>query len=161
MTYARAAAVVLAALAVAGCGSSSGTVRPATPATPVAVPYNPVTILKLAGAIPDPGEVYGRVGVDDNQIADGQFTPGQRSDLVMGNAEYLTVFTYRTTAERDYHVAHPVLAPQDDEALITGPHASLIIVNGASGVAWGSTAEHGPSPQVIAARVGGKVVYQR
>jgi hypothetical protein len=124
------------------------------------VPYNPVTILKLAGAIPDPGEVYGHVGVDDNQIADGQFRPGQVSYDVMGNAEYLTVFTYRTTAERDYAVAHPVLAPQDNEALVTGPHASLIIVNGAQGVAWGSPAEFGPSPQVIAARVGGTVVSQ-
>ena len=155
------AAVFVAVTAVvAGCGSSSGTIS-TKPATPVAVQYNPVAILKLAGAIPDPGETYGRVGMDDNQIADGQFTPGQRSDLVMGNAEYLTVFTYRTTAERDYHVAHPVLAPQDDEALVTGPHASLIIVTGASGVAWGSPAEHGPSPQQIAARVRGTVVYQR
>ena len=155
----------LAVLAVAGCSASSSTASNATPkapAAPVTVqPWNPVTILKLAGAIPDPGETVGSAGgfgINGNQVADGQFRPGHASTDVMGSAEYVTVITSLTEADHAATLAQA--SPQDAQAVISGPHLSVIVVNGVIGVAWGSPAEHGPSPQVIAARVGGTVVSQ-
>jgi len=69
----------------------------------------------------------------------------------MGNAETITVFTYPTAADRDYALAHPVLGPQDAEAVIAGPHASLVIIDGITGIPWGDPRQLGPSPQEIGA----------
>ena len=102
------AAPLIAAGCLAGCGSS-------TPAQPTAthsaisspaaapLPANPVAVVREIGATPDAGERYGHAGVEDDQVGHGTFPGG----------EEVWVFTYGTSAQRAYWVAHPSSPPQD------------------------------------------------
>ena len=140
----KAAAGVAALGILAGCAASGTTqAAPATPAATAAHPANPVTVLRETGATPDPGEVYGHAGAENDQVAHGTFSGG----------EEVWVFTYDSAGHRSYWIAHPVSGPQDGETDILGPDVSLIIVDAAS-----LTAAGGPAPAQIAARVHGTVL---
>ncbi len=158
--FARWIAASVMTMLTAGCGAAAtvtvpphGAVSATASASAVAsavtvsplstVPANPVTVLRLTGATPDKGEVYGTQGVENDQVAHGMFPGG----------ENVWVFTYDTEAHRTYWVAHPMSGPQDGETDILGPSISLIIVDAASPASAG-----GPTAQQIAAKVGGTVI---
>lgn len=149
-------AAAASVLAAAGCGTAatstvtvpphataSATAAVTTVSPSSAVPANPVTVLRMTGATPDPGEKYGTMGVENDQVAHGTFPGG----------EQVWVFTYDTPEHRAYWVAHPMSGPSDGETGILGPMNSLITVDAVS-----LTSAGGPTAQQIAVRVGGTVI---
>jgi len=143
MRTARWTTALAAGLLAAGCGTAAtGSARPPAPVTlPAVQPANPVPVLRLTGAAPDKGEVYGHAGLENDQVAHGTFPGG----------EEVFVFTYATAALRAYWLAHPVLPPQDGEYHILGPQISLITVD--------TMGSHGdPTPQQVAVQVGGTLL---
>jgi hypothetical protein len=128
---------IAAVITLAGCGGAAAHQQEGYLGNQAA---NPVPILRMTGVPVRAGEVNGTIGADSNRGADGTFTGG----------ETVWVFTYPSRAYRDNRLAHPMLPPQDGEAYIRGPGASIIIVDWSGGP--------GPSPQEIARRIGGQVV---
>ncbi len=157
------AAAVAAALALAGCGGSAASGGGASPAVPSATSApqqagsepggfgtwsaiaNPVPVLRMTGVPVPASEVNGTIGVDDDRGANASF-PGLYGETIW-------VFTYPSAAYRDYRLAHPLTPPSDGDTEISGPSASIIIVDTSNG-----TMTSGPSPQQIAARVHGTLL---
>jgi len=131
----KAAAAITAVLLAAGCGSGGNSSS--------AAPANPVPILKMTGCPVPAGEANGSVGADSDRTAYCTW-PGEFGETVW-------VYTYPTPAYRDNRIAHPLSPPSDGWWTIKGPGASLVSVNRPGGFT-------GPSPQRIAARVGGTLV---
>jgi len=152
----RAAAAVLAVLALAGCGGSASAAHGTAPAAaqqadsqpggfPPAAVANPVPVLRMTGVPVPAGEVNGTPGLDADRVASASF-PGPFGETVW-------VFTYPSAAYRDYRLARPLTPPADGVTAIRGPGASVILVDTS-----GMPDATGPSPQQVAARVHGTVV---
>jgi len=158
-----AAVSAVAAFALAGCGAQATTTPPTSITRPTSAPApqqagnepggfgtsdtiaNPVPVLRLTGVPVPASEVNGTIGLDADRGASASF-PGLYGETIW-------VFTYPSAAYRDYRLAHPLTPPSDGDTGISGPGASIIIVDTMNG-----TMTSGPSPAVIAARVHGTVV---
>jgi hypothetical protein len=170
----------LALLALAGSigaatsGSHPAPAAPAArtpvPAAPAAhTPANPVTILRQTG-VPIPASmILGETDFDGNRYATAAFAgpPGSADDGVPGDrapGEEVDVHTFASQAAEDSYLA--VTPPQDGEARITLPLAlvtvtSMLDLSTVGGyLPWGDPRLHGPTPQVIAARLNGLMLHQ-
>lgn len=115
------AATLAAALAVsAACTTSNGKIDkvslpPVTQATasqlPAAMAANPVDLLRKAGALPNPGVVYGERDLDGNPFAEGKFP---------GTEEALRIYTFTSFAARDARITQAGLAPDDSHRYVVG-----------------------------------------
>jgi hypothetical protein len=156
-----AATAVAAGLLATACGTSTshgsqvgqapingGGSMASAPAAPAAQPaVNPVTILKLAGAKPSPGEVMGDHDVFGNRMAEGKFaTNGWESVLVYtaANDAHLQEIKNSDTAQVD-----------DYTGVIVIPAKRAVIIASA----WEDNGPHwapGGTPAQIAQRVHGQ-----
>lgn len=161
-----------AGLALAACGGPSvvngvngnaaGPIVPA-PASSAAVPADPVTILLKTGATPDPGTKVGSYDIEGDRYASGEFDgPGGAAGDADG--ESVDVYTFASQAALAYNLSING-GPSDGEARIEGPGLSLTTISSpvdlqtGGPVAFGSPLEYGPTPQVIARRIGGRVLW--
>lgn len=174
---ARTASLALAALVMAGCtGAHNGTTpqsgfsmtkaaatgERAAIAPDVLDPtkINPVVILRMTGATPNPGSVNGLWTSDRNALyANGVFygPPGSADDGVPTDrafGEQVSVYTFSTQAEQDYSLT--LYKPDDANAVITGKGFIVLLTGMSPGPPFGGI--YGPHPAQVAARVHGSLV---
>jgi hypothetical protein len=162
-----AALPVLAALALAGCGtaastSSSPAASTATAATaepsgtvlsPANPVTNPVTIVRETGATPAPGEVYGSTTADGWLSADGSFSSGGQS---YGNYERITLYTLPAGLTGQQAIAQVGVTSSDSQVLVAGGSFYMFVYPAQNPQTDVTT--YPVPPAVIAARVHGTVI---